>query len=330
MVVGDRQSLARKGVSLSAEALRAALRDPEHVPERLLLRVTDRLADSCWEWGESVRAESKDAVELAAQEYKRGVYVARINGAVAGTPFFIALVPAYLAFLEREYRLFMRMAALAGKNPSELSVAAEFLVLRGVHATQAEALAALELVKDTPAPTPTRRRPIKYWYESVITIMVYAGFLSAPDPNSKKRTGFRARLRTAVGLVFAGALWILTWIFPLTFMAMMSWTCERDARQLGMKTLEFWGLTGAERLTRAERKERRRALGWRMRIFNAIRAMILLFTLAIPFYLLGGAIVSGRWGTGWNVPDTAGAIAGLALVVGVTVATTWERTTSRG
>ena len=295
----------------------------------MLLRVTERLADSCWKWGESVRANSKDEVEVAAQEYKSGVYVARVNGAVAGTPFFIALVPAYLAFLEREYRLFMRMAALAGKHPADLSVAAQFLVLRGVHATQAEALAALELVKDTPAPAPTRRRPIRYWYESVLTIMIYAGFLSPPDPDSVKRRGVKAYLKAAGGFALAGILWILTWIFPLTFMVMMSWTCERDARQLGQKILEFWGLTGSERLTRAQRKERRRAMSWRIRFFNFVRGVILLLTLAVPFYLLGGAIVNGRWGTGWNVPDAAGAIAGLALVIGVTVATTWERATSR-
>ena len=61
---------------------------------------------------------------------------ARIDGAVAGTPFFIALVPAYIAFLRQEVRFHLRVAALYGKDPADPQVAADFLVLRGVHKNQ--------------------------------------------------------------------------------------------------------------------------------------------------------------------------------------------------
>ncbi len=50
---------------------------------------------------------------------------ARIDGAVAGTPFLIALVPGYLAFLWQEGRMERRIAALYGHDPRELETCAQ-------------------------------------------------------------------------------------------------------------------------------------------------------------------------------------------------------------
>jgi len=320
-----RRDRLKQGASLPAQGLRIALRDPEHVPERLLLRVTERVAVPCSKWAQRVRSDSGGISDAATREYWRTVHMARMNGAVAGTPFFIALVPAYLVFLEQEYRLFLKLAALAGRDPADLTVAADFLVMRGVHKTQAESLEALQLVKDTPAEAPTDRRPVKYWYQSVMTILVYAGFLSAPDPDGKKDSGFVARLKMLLGFAVAGVIWMLTWVFPLSFMVLMSWNCERDARNLGQASLEHWGLDATDKLTRAEKKQRRREMSWRERAFNLARGLLFVATLAVPFYLIGGAIVGGRWSLSWNVPAAAGALAAVALVIGGVVSVTWER-----
>ena len=59
--------------------------------------------------------------------------VARIDGAVSGTPFLIALIPGYLSYLREEGRMVLRTAALYGRDPRELETSAEVLVLRGVH-----------------------------------------------------------------------------------------------------------------------------------------------------------------------------------------------------
>src|SRR5215208_4346727 len=61
--------------------------------------------------------------------------VARIDGAVSGTPFFIALVPGYLAYLWQEGVMERRIAALYGSDPREAETCARTLVLRGVHPT---------------------------------------------------------------------------------------------------------------------------------------------------------------------------------------------------
>ena len=61
--------------------------------------------------------------------------VARIDGAVAGTPFLIALVPGYLAYLWQEGVMERRIAALYGFDPRDVETSAKILVLRGVHPT---------------------------------------------------------------------------------------------------------------------------------------------------------------------------------------------------
>ena len=59
------------------------------------------------------------------------------------TPFLIALVPGYLAYLREEGRMVLRTAALYGRDPRELETTAEVLALRGVHPTVDVARAAL-------------------------------------------------------------------------------------------------------------------------------------------------------------------------------------------
>ena len=61
--------------------------------------------------------------------------VARIDGAVSGTPFLIALVAGYLAYLRQEGVMERRLAALYGHDPGSTDTNADILVLRGVHPT---------------------------------------------------------------------------------------------------------------------------------------------------------------------------------------------------
>ena len=127
--------------------VRLARRDPHHIPERLTIYEADRHADGARAWARRARdaaPESSPAV-LADSQRRRTISTARIDGAVAGTPFFIALVPAYIAFLRQEVRFHLRVAALYGHDPADLRVAADFLVLRGVRGPRA-GLADLEVV----------------------------------------------------------------------------------------------------------------------------------------------------------------------------------------
>ena len=50
----------------------------------------------------------------------QSAHVARIDGAISGTPFFIALVPGYLTYLQQEMRMTLRTAALYDRDPGNL------------------------------------------------------------------------------------------------------------------------------------------------------------------------------------------------------------------
>ena len=209
---------ARQSLRVPGVLVRLARRDPHHSPERLTIYEVDRQADGARVWAQRARdaaPESSPAV-LADGQRRRTISTARIDGAVAGTPFFIALVPAYIAFLRQEVRFHLRVAALYGHDPADPHVAADFLVLRGVHKDPEQALAELEVVRATPLPPAGERTPLRSWYEATVRILILAGFLSAPEEDEE--TGQLTRwekVMRAVRLVVAGLIWALTWVVPL-------------------------------------------------------------------------------------------------------------------
>lgn len=307
------------------QLVRFVTRDPDHVPERLLLASQERLARQAVKWagaiGTSAGPEQRERAALS--ERRRTITMARGEGAVAGTPFFIALVPAYLTFLEQEARFFLRMAALHGRDPASIDVAAEMLAIRGVHPDAASSAEQLRWVLDNPLPPGKDDREsrgftaaIRDWYRAVMKVMVFAGFIGPPDPNAPKRSRIHSIVRnTATGL-FAAAIWIGTSIFPVTFMMVMSWSCEGDARRFSEATLAHYGL---EPESRSERRERRREMSRRDRLAGAIHGLLVLVSVAIPLFLMAASVSSNRWGFGIGIETWVASLAGLALAIGLAV-----------
>jgi hypothetical protein len=116
---------ARQGLRVPGVLVRLAKRDPHHIPERLTIYTVDRLADEArvWAWRARDAAPECSLAVLADGQRRRAISTARIDGAVAGTPFFIALVPAYIAFLRQEVRFHLRVAALYGHDPADSRIA---------------------------------------------------------------------------------------------------------------------------------------------------------------------------------------------------------------
>src|SRR5204862_7346661 len=94
-----------------------------------------RIADESAQWARAVRRNRPGIppAEIAEELRIRSAQIARIDGAISGTPFFIALVPGYLSYLWQEMRMTMRTAALYGRDLRTLRTGAEMLALRGVH-----------------------------------------------------------------------------------------------------------------------------------------------------------------------------------------------------
>jgi hypothetical protein len=299
----------KRALGGTKELLRIAYRDPEHISERLTLHAAHNLAEPSREWAERRLLENPDSTptDLADDLRDQSVKIARIDGAVAGTPFFIALAPGYLSYLWQEARMGLRTAALFGQDPATMHTAAEMLALRGVHPTVQEAEAALQTVAGKPPPV-AKRRSLRTWFNSVRSVLVFGGFLGAPDPDEKPV----GRVRAAFGLLFGFVLWAMTWIFPLTFMAALAWGCESHCRQLGLRTLALYGgesSTTEEAIAAAKQRNEARKTERQL-----LRSTVLALSVAIPIAFVAYAN-HVRQDTGITWVAALGALVALSLVI---------------
>jgi len=248
--------------------------------------------------------------EIADDLRAQSVKIARIDGAIAGTPFFVALVPGYLSYVWQEARMGLRTAALFGNDPGTMRTAAEMLTLRGVHPTVEKAEAALRGVEAAPPPV-AERRSLRTWYDSVRYLLIFGGFLSAPT-KKERPGGAREYLRVGAGALLGFAVWATTWLLPVTFMIALAWGCESHARQLGLRTLALYGgesatatqaIAAADRHNDSERTKR-----------QALRSAALALSVAIPIAFVAYAN-HVRQDTGINWVGAIGALVALSLVV---------------
>jgi hypothetical protein len=280
------------------------------VSERLTLYGVNRLAEPARAWARATR-ESRpeaDTAELAAELRTHSAQIARVDGAISGTPFFIALVPGYLNYLWQETRMTLRLAALYGRDPRELRTSAELLTLRGVHPTVEAAEAALVEVRERGAPPkPDRRRSLRVWYLSVRRVLVFGGFLAPP----KARGGIRfVRLRTIFGVLVGLGIWVVTWVFPVTFMIAMAWGCEAHTRQLFRRTVMHYSDDPETSGPHHARLELARDPDYSPR--HLIGAGAVTLSIAAPIAFLAYAIhVRNTVGLNW--------VSGLAALVAVSV-----------
>ena len=226
-----------------------AYRDPEHVAARLTLYGSERLGEPSLEWASRVRQERPDVPRAVIAEELRiqTAQVARIDGAVAGTPFLIALVPGYLAYLWQEGVMERRIAALYGYDPRDLETSAKILVLRGVHPTidaaqrrpaggarhpasrEADrAAAAARLGAQHLHAADLRRVPLR-------AVRGGGQGRALADEGRRRLRGRRSPSGSSPGC------------FPVSFMIAMAWGCESHARSLGHRTMTFYGGEGGDR-----------------------------------------------------------------------------------
>src|SRR5690242_15394683 len=72
----------------SRALMRIVYRDPEHVAERLTLYAADRIADESTRWAQAARRNRPEAAtaEIAEELRVKSAQIARIDGAISGTP----------------------------------------------------------------------------------------------------------------------------------------------------------------------------------------------------------------------------------------------------
>ena len=307
----------RRVFSRSRELWRVVYRDPEHVAERLTLYTADRLGDPSREWADSARSSRSDIhrAKIAEELRTQSAHIARIDGAISGTPFFVALVPGYLTYLYQEMRMTLRTAALYDRDPRDLRTSAEMLALRGVHPDVETAAAALTSVRDKgPPDRPAERRSWRTWVHSVYLLLIFGGFMSPSV--AKEDTGTRGKVRAVFGVLIGVGIWVTTWVLPLTFMIMMAWGCETHARQLGRRTLLYYDGEADNILEAIKLADRRSDRGHDKRAIGRVVALFL--SVVIPIGFVGYA-QHIRHTTGFNWIVALGALVALSLVIATAV-----------
>ena len=303
--------------SRSRELWRVVYRDPEHLAERLTLYTADRLGGPSREWAQSALSARPDTAtaKIADELRTQSAHVARIDGAISGTPFFVALVPGYLTYLFQEMRMTLRTAALYGRDPRDLRTSAEMLALRGVHPDVATAEVALNSVGDKQTlDRPAHRRSWRTWVHSVYLLLIFGGFMSPSVAAEDKGTG--GKVRAAFGVLLGVGLWVTTWVFPLTFMIMMAWGCETHARQLGRRTLLYYDGEADNILEATKMADQRHDRGHDKRAIA--RAVALFLSIAIPIAFIA-YVDHVRQTVGINWLGALGALVALSLVIATAV-----------
>lgn len=301
----------RAVASVPRELIKLVYRDPEHVCERMTLAACQRLAQSSRRWAEAAREEKPraDLRELADGLGLQSARIASIEGAVAGTPFYLALVPGYMNYLWQEIRMTLRLAALYGRDPAELATAAEVLWLRDVYPSLAQARAGLVAVQAAGLPLkPQSRRSLRVWIGSVRRLLIFGGFLSARS--ARDQHGWRSWWRDVAGVVGGVGLWVVTWFFPVTFMIAMAWGCHSHARRLFHTSVGYY--SGEPTPSRTIRQ---RALYGRQRRGRELRngAALGLSILAPIGFLAYATRVRDR--VGFNTISALGVLVAVSLVL---------------
>jgi hypothetical protein len=315
----DRRTPGRfRGALRGTRALiQIAYRDPEHVAERLALHASQHLGEASRAWATQIRETQAGTprATLAEELRTQSAMVARVDGAVAGTPFLIALVPGYMAYLQQEARMTLRVAALYGRDPAELRTVAEMLALRGVHPTPDAAEAALRRVRSASLPDkPSGRRPLGTWVHSAYLLLVVGGFISAPDNDVEQVEKGHPRLRALAGIVTGVAIWVSTWVFPVTFMIVMAWGCESHTRQLGRRVLSFYDGEVATTDEAIETADQHQDKGHDKRAI--VRRAALAVSVLVPILFVAYVdSLGGSTGVGWL--GAVGALVALSLVIAV-------------
>ena len=307
----------RRAFSTSRELVRIVYRDPEHVSERLTLYTAGRLGDPSREWAQSALSSRPDShpAQIAEDLRTDSAHVARIDGAIAGTPFFIALVPGYLTYLVQEMRMTLRTAALYDRDPTDLHTSAEMLTLRGIHPDIEAAEAALVAVREKGIPDrPEKRRSLRIWVHSVYLLLVFGGFMSPSA--AKEDKGTLGKVKAVFSVLVGVGIWLTTWVFPVTFMVAMAWGCETHARQLGRRTLLYYDGEATGVLDAIKIADQRQDRGHDKRAIA--RAVILFLSIAVPIGFIA-YVDHVRKTVGVNWLGALGALVALSLVIATAV-----------
>jgi hypothetical protein len=131
---------------------RALRRDPGHAAELAVLYALPQLSPHVVRWRSKQTSGRGDRPDQTARRVlRRSVHVARRGGAITGSSFYVAMLPAMAMIYCEQMAVVLRIAAIYGRDPDDPARAPEILVLQGRYPTVAAAALALRQAGTKPA-----------------------------------------------------------------------------------------------------------------------------------------------------------------------------------
>ncbi|MFF0595783.1 hypothetical protein [Streptomyces antibioticus] len=298
--------------SLPGSLLREGLADPHRLPEHLALLAVRRLGPV------ARRTVSAEPPPDRAGVIRRGRRATVTEGAFVGGPFLLFIPVAFCAALLRQTRICLELAALTGRDPTDLERAAELLVLQGVYDDVGAARAALAVH----AAAPSRGvRPTALW--TLTLRMARLLGLIVPDEPGAVRPG--PWVQTGRWLLLVAVILVGT-VAPLVWLPYMARSYDRATRQLTRRAERFYfpgepdampgpdldAVPDAVSGTPAGSGRRRRVDP--ARLAGAGRALLSVLSLLVPVVLVFGVVVADVRIAGSRWP-----VLGIVLVTGSVV-----------
>jgi hypothetical protein len=295
--------------------LRSLWTQPSDAPERLMIAAAARLGEPSWQFAERLREARSRATpsELSVGVRTQAVRITRIDGAISGCPFFLALVAAYVAVLWEQARMALRIAAIHQRDPRDPGIVAELLWLRGVHRGIEDAQTAVDTARGRSTREKRPHLGLGGWYELGRRFLVLAGFLAPSAPSAAEPP----RWRQALSLLGFAAVWAITWIVPVTFMLLMAFSCATSTRILADRALTYYG-GDSERVVPPTLPETLRRIGF-------VRGAVITLSVGVPLAAPGISAQSHPAGIHWYY--VLAALLGLSLVLALAALSTRRQPT---
>jgi hypothetical protein len=219
--------------------------------------------------------------------------VARRGGAITGSSFYVAMLPAMLMIYCEQLAVVLRIAAIYGRDPGDPTRAAEILVLQGRYPDVAAAAAALRQV----GRKPPRQLP------STRSATVASALRQLPSMIGLQARRIKTPMDAVILIVEVGAF-----VFPVISIPVWMYANARATRRLGEAAIGYYRTAptidaGAAGLVLPAPPTRRRR-----RLFIATAV-----PLAAAFGVLAAFLPFGRYGH--HLRWVGLALAELALVL---------------
>jgi hypothetical protein len=205
----------------------ALRRDPGHAPELCVLCALPQLSPQVTRWWSTrpFGGTVDHPEQLSRSVLRRSTRVARRGGAITGSSFYVAMVPAMVMIYCEQLAALLRIAAIYGRDPGDPARAAEILVIQGRYPTLGAARAALQKA----GTKPTRE------HQSKPTASMAAAVRQVPSMIGLQVRRLKTPIDVAIVIVE-----VASFLVPVVSIPVWAAANARATRRLGRAAISFY------------------------------------------------------------------------------------------